>query len=121
MPASTTKRTTRRPDDSPFDFNLDAVEPDEELKPFVVRFGGRRWTFQHMQDLDCWNLLDAASNGEVSAMLGAFRNALGDQYEPFREVGLPQYKLRPLFQAWLKHCGLNEDGTPIGEPASTDT
>lgn len=112
---TTTTTSKRRPDNQPFDFNLDAVQPEQDLAPFVIQYGGTRWTFQHMQELDCFDLLDAAREGEVGAMIGSFKGALGKQYEPFRKLGLPQYKLKALFKAWQAHCGLNEDGTPIGD------
>lgn len=113
MTTTSTPSTKRRPDDKPFDFNLDTVEPEQELLPFVVRFGGKRWTFAHLQALDCWDLLDSAREGEIGAMLGAFKAALGDQHDAFREVNMPQFKLKALFAAWQKHCGLAEDGTPL--------
>ncbi|MFJ5156311.1 hypothetical protein ACIQCF_33085 [Streptomyces sp. NPDC088353] len=112
-PTSKSARPRRRPDDSPFDFNLDAVEAKQELTPFVVQFQGKRWTFCHLQELDCWDLLEAARDGEVGAMLGAFKTALGEQFGEFRKLRMPQYKLQPLFRAWQKHCGMNEDGSPI--------
>ncbi|WP_073946528.1 hypothetical protein [Streptomyces kebangsaanensis] len=112
-------RQRRRPDDSPFDYNLDAVEPKQELTPFVVQYQGKRWTFCHMQELDCWDLLEAARDGQVGAMLGAFKAALGDQFDAFRALHMPQYKLQPLFRAWQRHCGMNEDGTPINDPDDT--
>ncbi|MGW5122963.1 hypothetical protein ACWEQ7_02680 [Streptomyces sp. NPDC004069] len=109
----------RRPDNSPFDFNLDAVQPDTELAPFVVQFQGKRWTFCHLKELDCWDLLEAARDGEVGAMLGAFKTALGEQFGEFRKLRMPQYKLQPLFRAWQKHCGLDEDGRPIKDTDDT--
>ncbi|WP_335936615.1 hypothetical protein [Streptomyces sp. PTD5-9] len=109
-----------RPDNQPFDFNLDAVEPERELRPFVVQFGGTRWSFAELHELDSWALLDSAREGEVGAMLGAFKAGLGDQYEDFRKVGMPQYKLKALFTAWQRHCGLNEDGTPISDEDADD-
>ncbi|MFD5468903.1 hypothetical protein [Streptomyces sp. NPDC127105] len=116
---TTSKPTKRRPDNQPFDFNLDAIEPPAELSPFLVQFSGKRWSFLHMQELDCWGLLEAAREGQVSAMLGAFKAALGDQFGEFRKLRMPQWKLKPLFAAWQKHCGMNEDGTPID--AADDT
>ncbi|MFF7901167.1 hypothetical protein ACIO02_33910 [Streptomyces sp. NPDC087568] len=117
---TTTSKTTkpRRPDNQPFDFNLDAVEPEQELLPFVVQYGGTRWAFKHLQELDCWDLLDAAREGEVGAMLGSFKGALGKQYDDFRKLGMPQFKIKALFRAWQEHCGLNEDGTPINDDTS---
>ena len=106
--ANTTKKTASAPDDEPFDFNLDAVEAEVELTPFRVHFGGRRWEFAHLQALDSWDLIEAAEGGDIAAVIGSMRLALGDQYDDFRKVRLPQYKLMPLFEAWRKHCGLSE-------------
>ncbi|MEU0808800.1 hypothetical protein [Streptomyces sp. NPDC005970] len=112
-----TKRDPARPDDQPFDFNLDAVQAESELTPFVVHWNGQRWTFEHMQALDAWELLAAAEGGDVRAVTGALELALGDQWPEFRKIKLPQYKLMPLFQAWQKHCGL-EPGESV---ASSDS
>ncbi|MEW2578341.1 hypothetical protein [Streptomyces syringium] len=102
----TARTATRTTDDQPFDFNLDAVKAETELTPFRVHFDGRRWEMQHLEALDVWELMEAAEKGEAGAMLGAFRSALGDQYEDFRKIKLPQYKLKALFNAYRNHCGL---------------
>ncbi|MFE5658377.1 hypothetical protein ACFQ9H_19570 [Streptomyces sp. NPDC056517] len=100
------KKPVRRPDDKPFDFNLDAVEAEVDLTPFVFQHSGSRWTMQHLQALNIMPLMAAAQNGDAAAMLGAFREALGKaQWGKFEEIGLPQYKLQPLFEAYSKHCG----------------
>lgn len=103
---TTRTATSKAPDDQPFDFNLDAVQAEVELTPFRVHFDGRRWEFAHMQGLDSWDLIAAAEGGEIGAVTGSMKLALGDQWDDFRKVGLPQYKLMPLFKAWQKHCGL---------------
>lgn len=102
-----TARTALKPTDSePFDFNLDAVKSEVDLTPFRVHFDGRRWEFAHMESLDVWDLVEAAEGGEVSAMTGVFRISLGDQWTDFRKVKFPQYKMKALFSAYRKHCGL---------------
>lgn len=111
-----TKRTST-PDDQPFDFNLDTVKAETELRPFRVHFGGRRYEMAHLEALDVWTLMDVAERGEIGAMLGAFKAALGDDYEDFRKQGLPQYKLKALFEAYRKHCGVDEGESP----ASSDS
>lgn len=103
-----TKKTPARPDDQPFDFNLDAVKAEVESTPFVVHWNSRPFSFAHMQDLDCWELLAAADGGEAAAVTGSLRLALGDQWDDFRSKPLPQYKLMPLFRAWQKHCGMEQ-------------
>jgi hypothetical protein len=113
MTSRTATKTTQskppaRPDDKPFDFNLDAVKAEVESTPFVVHWNGRPFTFQHMQELDSWELLAAADSGDVGAVTGSLRLALGEQWDDFRKKPLPQYKLMPLFKAWQKHCGMEE-------------
>lgn len=98
--------TSKTPDDQPIDFNLDAVQSETELRPFRVHFDGRRWSFEHMEALDVWDLVEAAEGGEVSAMTGVFRISLGDQWDAFRKVKFPQYKMKALFNAYREHCGL---------------
>jgi hypothetical protein len=109
-----TARTT--PDDSPFDFNLDAVKAEVELSPFRLHFDGRRWEMAHLQELDIWDLVEAAEGGDAKAMLGAFKLALGDDFDDFRKIRLPQYKLTALFKAYQQHCGLEP-----GESAASGT
>ena len=102
-----TTRTAPKPSDSePFDFNLDAVQSEVELRPFRVHYNGRRWEFAHMEGLNIWDLVEAAEAGEVQAMVGVFRISLGDQWPDFRKVDFPQYKMKALFTAYRKHCGL---------------
>lgn len=106
----TTRTATKRAADSqPFDFNLDAVEAEVDLSPWRVHWNGRRWSFAHMEDLDVWGLMEAAESGDIGAMIGVFRAALGDaDFKAFREVRLPQYKLVALFKAYRRHCGVAE-------------
>jgi hypothetical protein len=114
---TTKKPAARRPDDAPFDFNLDAVQAEVELRPFVFQYAGRRWTMQHLQGLDIMPLIAAAGGGDAAAMLGAMREALGDDWPEFQKKGLPQYKVLPLFKAYQEHCG-----TDSGESlASSDS
>ncbi|MFG2748007.1 hypothetical protein [Streptomyces xanthophaeus] len=102
-----TRTATSKPaDDQPFDFNLDAVQAEVDLRPWRVNFNGQRWEFAHLQALDCWDLVEAAESGEIAAVMGSMKLALGDQWDSFRKIGLPQYKLMPLFKAWRKFCGL---------------
>ncbi|KOU41253.1 hypothetical protein ADK55_29110 [Streptomyces sp. WM4235] len=103
MTARTAKTT---PDDQPFDFNLDTVESEVALDPFRVHFQGRRWEFAHIEGLDIWDLVEAAEGGQLKAMIGVFQNSLGDQWPEFRKLSFPQYKMKALFTAYRKHCGL---------------
>ncbi|WP_432147960.1 hypothetical protein [Streptomyces sp. bgisy029] len=107
----TSTRTATRADDEVFDFNLNAVEAESGLTPFVFLWASkdnpnRRLTMQHMEGLNVWPLMAAADSGDAAAMAGIFRVALGDeQWEEFRKTPLPQYKLKALFAAYRKHSG----------------
>lgn len=107
---------TQTADDQPFDFNLDAVQAETELRPFRFHWNGKRWEMQHLEALDVWGLMEAAEGGDTAAMTGAFREAMGKQWETFRAIRLPQYKLKALFDAYRKHCGLEP-----GESAASGT
>lgn len=106
-------RTATPADDEVIDFNLNAVQAETELRPFRFAWAGkdnpnRRLTMQHMEALNVWPLMAAAEGGDAGAMAGIFRTALGDDWEDFRKTPLPQYKMKALFAAYRKHCGVSE-------------
>ncbi|MFJ8760848.1 hypothetical protein [Streptomyces cyaneofuscatus] len=107
----------RRPDDKPFDFNLDAVKSEVELTPFVFQHEGRRWTFEHQQALNIMHLIRAARHGDASAVIGTFQAALGKEWPAFEKAGLPQWKAQKLFDAYQEHCGM-EPGESSASPSS---
>lgn len=115
---TTRTATNNRADDEVFDFNLNAVEAESDLKPFVFLWASkdnpnRRFTMQHLESLDAWPLMEAADNGDAGAMAACFRLALGkEQWADFRKTPLPQYKLKALFTEYRKHSGqeLGESG-----------
>lgn len=105
----TTRTATKSPDSQPFDFNLDAVQAEVELTPWRVHWNGRRFEFAHMEALDVWGLVEAAEGGEIAATIGIFKAALSEKdWEDFRKIRLPQYKLKALFDAYRTHCGVGE-------------
>jgi hypothetical protein len=112
---TTTRKPSTRADDKPFDFNLDAVEAESDLSPFRVHYAGRRWEFAHFESLDTWDSLEAADGGDVEAIVGLMRLGLGGQWEEFRKLPLPQYKLRPLFEQWSEHCGHTAGESPASD------
>lgn len=116
-PRPAAKTAAKRPDDQPFDFNLDTAQPDHELTAFIFHWKGRRWEMQHLESLDVWGLLEAADGGDISAMTGAFRHALGDRWDDFRKNKLRQWELKALFRAYRQHCRINADGSPMDTPA----
>lgn len=116
--AATTKASTKRADDEPFDFNLDALKPEAEHRPFLLHFAGRRWTLTNVNELNAWDIAAAAQGGEVEAVIGALRLALGDQWADFQKLQLPQWKVMPLFRAWKQASG---DVDPGESSASSDS
>ncbi|MFJ9113023.1 hypothetical protein [Streptomyces sp. NPDC102283] len=113
-----TTRTATRSDDEVFDFNLNAAAAESELKPFVFLWAtkenpNQRFTMQHLESLDSWEMVAAADSGDdAAAVVGAFRIALGDQWEDFRGQPIPQYKLLALWKAYQKHCGQKPGESP---------
>jgi len=114
---------TATADHEVFDFDLNAVAAESDLRPFRFLWASkqnpnRRLTMQHMEALDVWPLMDAAEQGDAGAMAGIFRTALGnEQWAEFRKTPLPQYKMKALFDAYRAHCGQQ----PGESPASSDS
>lgn len=117
-----TTRTAPRPDDRPYDFDLNAVAAGADLTPFVFRWASptepnRRLSMAHLESLDVWPLMAGAEGGDMGAMAAIFETAMGDDWTEFRKTPLPQYKLRALFDAYREHCGQ----APGESPASSDS
>lgn len=104
--------TTAKPaGDDVFDFNLNAVQAESELAPFRVMWGpdNERFIFAHLESLDVWKLLAGAEGGDAAATAAIFRIALGaDAWDVFKSMPMPQYKLKALFKAYRRHCGLDQ-------------
>jgi hypothetical protein len=107
-----TPRTATRPDDHPFDFNLNAVEAETELRPFVFLWAGkdnpnRRLAIQHLDSLDTWPVMAKATGGDLDAMLAMFEVGMTpEDWKAFRATPMPRYKLQALFRAYREHCGV---------------
>jgi hypothetical protein len=110
--------TKKAPDDKPFDFNLDAVKVEKDLRPFRVNFGGRRFQMVHRELLDQIPILEAVERGgDAEATIVSLRAALGDQWEDFRKLGLKAKQRESLLKAYEEFCG-----TDLGESqGSTDS
>lgn len=112
-----TRTATKSPvpgDAQPFDFNLNAVESEVDLAPFRFLWASkqnpnRRFTMEHLQALNIWPLLEAADGGDLGAMVGAFKAAMGpEQFKEFQATPLKQFQLKALFDAYRTHCGAAE-------------
>lgn len=105
------RKTTTRPDNKPFNFNLDAIRAEVDTTPWVCNWNGKAWTFLHFDELDIWDQVAAAGLGEVAAMAKVFELALGEeQWEEFRKIRLPLYKTKALFEAYSEYCGIGKAG-----------
>ena len=102
--------TPKARDDEPFDFNLDAVKAEKDLRPFRFHYGGKRWEMAHRETIDNLPLLEAAeSGGDAVATLLSLRTAMGDeQWARFRKLGLRGPQLTALSQAYDKFCGTDQ-------------
>jgi hypothetical protein len=123
MAGSRTATGSQSGDGEVYEFNLNAVESETELRPFRFMWASkqnpnRRFTMQHLAALNVWPLLVGSDGGDASAMMACFETALGeDQWEEFQKQPLPQYKMEALFKAYRKHCGTD----PGESPASSDS
>jgi hypothetical protein len=118
---TTRTATSKSADDEVFDFNLNAVEAESDLRPFRFLWASkedpnRRLSMQHMEALNVWPLMTAAEGGDAGAMAGIFKTALGDDWEEFHKTPLPQYKMKALFKAYQKHSGIES-----GESGASST
>lgn len=113
--------TTRARDDQPFDFNLNSVKIEKNLRPFRFLYGPKdeRFEMAHRETLDNLPILEAAeSGGDAAATLVSLRAALGaEQWERIRALGLRGKQLTELSQAYDRFCG-TEPGESEG---STDS
>jgi hypothetical protein len=114
----TSNTKNNRPDDKPFDFNLNTVKCEVDLSPFVVIAGdNKRYSFTHLKELNVWDLVEGADRGDMAQGVQVFKTALGTQFDDFKKLPLPQYKLEALFEAYEKFCGVE----PGESESSTDS
>lgn len=114
---TTRTATAKHADDEVFDFNLNTVQAEVELKPFRFLWGkdNRRFTMKHAEELDVWQLMARADGGDVGAVLSALETGLGkEEWEAFKKIPMPQYKMKALFEAYKQHCGMGESGASSG-------
>lgn len=122
MTNRTATKASPTADDDVFNFNLNAVKAEVDLTPFRFLWKtednpNRRWEMKHLQELDTWEVVAAAENGDMAAMVGCFEAAMGKaEWKEFHKIPIPQYKFKALFDAYRKHCG--ETGE---EEASSDS
>lgn len=114
MTNRTAAKNPNTPDDQPYDFDLNAAKAEVSLDPFRFRWAtpdnpNKRFVMKHLQDLDVWDLMEAADGGDLQAMAGCFEAALGkEEWKLFHSIPIQQYKLKALFDAYRKHSGAAE-------------
>lgn len=109
---------SNKPDNKPFDFNLDQATAEVDLSPFRFQWHGKRWSMAHVQELDAWGLIAATGSRDLDVITKMFEVALGEeQHREFASIKLPQYKLQALFDAYMDFCGVD----PGESLASTDS
>ncbi|MEV2277873.1 hypothetical protein AB0I72_20035 [Nocardiopsis sp. NPDC049922] len=80
-------------------FDLDALEKDGEVQPFGVRLGGKVFVISDPMDED-WQ--DAVLI-DMNDIEGSLRPLLGDQYEDFKKIRMPMWKMKALNDAMEAH------------------
>lgn len=96
-------------DNEPFDFNLDSVKVEKDLRPFRVNFHGKRYEMTHRELIDQVPILEAAERGgEAEATIVSLRTSFGDQWPDIRKLGLKRGELQALSDAYDKFCGTDQ-------------
>lgn len=106
MPTKTTRaRGSSRPARTAnTDFDLDALENEAEVRPFLFRLKGEQFTFPPATDVD-WKTAAKLETGDFD---GALRELLGEkQYTRFARHPLSAYKLGQLFRQYQDHQGIS--------------
>lgn len=104
MPAKTQRRTAARPARDPDAFDLDALQNEAEVRPFLFRLGGEQFTFPPATDVD-WKTAAKLESGDFD---GALRELLGDkQYGRFNKHPVSVFKLGQLFRSYQEHQGIS--------------
>jgi hypothetical protein len=106
--------TVQAPDEV---FDLDALEAEEEHRPFRFRLGGEVFEMAHIQEMD-WSVAVLLEQGQIDVMLA---ETLGDQYEAFRDLGLPSWKMDELMIAWGQHVGIPLEKLQASPDSSAST
>jgi hypothetical protein len=73
-------------------FDLDALEKGGEVKPFAVRLGGKTFLLSDPFDED-WQ--DAVLI-DMHDIEGSLKPLLGDQYDDFKAIRMPMWKMKVL-------------------------
>jgi hypothetical protein len=102
---------TTRTDSPEVDFNIDSYKSAEELKPYAIVFGGKRYEMTHMDELDGWSVAEAFTAGDAGADIEIIKLSLGEaKFAEFKKESAGKLKRGPmqeLIKRYLAHCGLS--------------
>lgn len=96
--------------------NLDTLDTEAAVEPFVFVAGGKRFVVEHIEDHDWQDLLNFdATDAEASMRL-----MLGDeQYDGFASIkGISMRKTKTLLTAIQEHFGMGDTPEGSASPGS---
>ncbi|MCO6011411.1 hypothetical protein NE236_41325 [Actinoallomurus purpureus] len=111
---SNTRTTRPRPAPKKKAFDLDALEREGTKDPFVVRAGGREFTFPDPMEMDYQQAISFDPR-DVDRLIRAL---LGEDYEAFVAVGMPVWKVAKLVEVLQEYYGLPQEGEDDASPTS---
>lgn len=112
-------RSTRSDRPAPVSLNLDKLEREGTVDPFVVVLGGKRYECADPRDYDYRDAV-AAQQAFAAGHPGAAIEMVipEDQREEFFANRLPAWKLEELFTLYNQHYGLPTPGEARASSAS---
>ncbi|HTF53595.1 MAG TPA: hypothetical protein VK735_39635 [Pseudonocardia sp.] len=106
------RRTKRPVKNRSVAIDLDALERDGEIKPpFEFSHGGETFILADPADLDLKDIIEIGDNPFGNPAL--LSRLMADQYEDVIKAGrMPQWKIVPLIDAWMKHYNMETVAKP---------
>lgn len=97
---------------APISLNLDSLEREGTVEPFVIVLKGRRILMSDAQDVEWQTLMLAMQNPHAFFKL----IVPADDQDDFFSAGLPTWKMRKLMEAYTTHYGLTDPGNLAASP-----
>lgn len=85
-------------------FDLDALEREDGVEPFVAQINGKPITMADPKDIDWQDLVTVNTDDAVQLFEAAITNE--DELEHFYASSVPAWKLDKLVEAYLTHYGM---------------
>jgi hypothetical protein len=99
-------------------FDLDVLERDVTPEPFRFRLGGQTWTMADPPSMD-WKAGGPLNSGDPLLIMETFLGP--EQWERFKTLDMPGWKLDRLFRAWGAHFGVEIPESQASPPSSKPT